>query len=420
MPLPTKLLARATIPLDGGLERKLKDNNTAIIADTLHFETLSMHDLSGSMLNPGTLFQEIITGHLDSYVWVATQKTLDAFLEENGTEMRQEHVTLALEHLFGPFVCAAYQFTELACAIGDHVQGPHIAFVDPRVHRDTASLVASAKRLRKMLIRKGIPKKSIVVSIPATDAGLLAAQTLQKQRVHVNLYLVSCLIHAAACVEADATTISIPVGPLLKWYERRFPTLSRTMDEHPGVEAIHAILSYFKVNKIRTKVLGTDFRSLTEIGLVSECDGVCISAQQADKLRWSKAPIFPLEGKDIPAVLRARQAKYPTELLSKVDGFSKRLSTESRILTTKFLQESLRDLGEAMDTIELLVCDELEVKLKRYIDYEIVDRWSIGPEEVRREWLRPTKDKPKESSRKSVDIPPKRSQTPKTLMDEVF
>ncbi|CAA7263336.1 unnamed protein product [Cyclocybe aegerita] len=364
MPVPTKLLARATIPLDGGLERKLKDNNTAIIADTLNFETLSIHDLSGSMLNPETLLQEIITGHLDSYVWLATQKALDAFLEENGTEMRQEHVTLAVEHLF----------TELACAIGDHVQGPHITFVDPRAHGNTASLVASANRLRKMLSRRGVPKSSIVVSIPATDAGILAAQMLQKEGVFVNLYLVSCLMHAAACVEAGATTISIPVGPLLKWHEKRFPALSRTLNDHPGVEAIHAILSYFKVNKVKTKALGMNFRS----------------------------------------------AKYPTEILSNAGGFSKRLSTESRILTTKFLHESLRDLGDAMDTIDLLVCDELEVKLKRYIDYEISDCWSTRPEEVRSEWLRPIKEKPERPSKKSVDKPPKRPKAAKTLMDEVF
>lgn len=41
----------------------------------------------------------------------------------------------------------------------------------------------------------------------------MAAQELETvYGVHTNLYLVSGLIHAAACAEAGATTITIPVN----------------------------------------------------------------------------------------------------------------------------------------------------------------------------------------------------------------
>lgn len=40
-----------------------------------------------------------------------------------------------------------------------------------------------------------------------------AAQELENEHgIHTNLYLVSGLLHAAACAEAGATTITIPVG----------------------------------------------------------------------------------------------------------------------------------------------------------------------------------------------------------------
>ena len=48
--------------------------------------------------------------------------------------------------------------------------------------------------------------------IPATEAGILAAQRLQKNQVNVNLYLVSSLLHAGACAETSPAAISIPVG----------------------------------------------------------------------------------------------------------------------------------------------------------------------------------------------------------------
>lgn len=116
--------------------------------------------------------------------------------------------------------------------------------------------------------------------IPATEAGIYATQQLQKDGININLCYVTGLIHAVACVEAKATAISVAVGPvstprtivnaslnpgtkLLEMYERKRKTVYPNPSKHPGIETIQSILAYFKLNGIRTKVIGTRFRTVS-------------------------------------------------------------------------------------------------------------------------------------------------------------
>ncbi|KAG6820073.1 hypothetical protein H0H93_005601 [Arthromyces matolae] len=91
------------------------------------------------------------------------------------------------------------------------VDGPHFTFVDPRKHDNTDSIVRNAQRIISLFQEKEVSKGKIV--IPATAEGIQAAQILQSEhKINTNLYLVSGLLHAAACAEAGATTITVPVG----------------------------------------------------------------------------------------------------------------------------------------------------------------------------------------------------------------
>ncbi|KAF8153301.1 hypothetical protein B0H34DRAFT_662974 [Crassisporium funariophilum] len=252
------------------------------------------------------------------------------------------------------------QLIELANAIADRVAGPHVAFIDPRGHDNTRSMFESACRLHDLFRSQGVAKENIIVSIPATEAGILAAQRLQKVQVNVNLYLVSSLMHAAACAETNAAAISISVGTLLDLYEWNRKTVYQDLNAHPGIQAIQSILAYFKFNGIGTKVIGTTFRNMAELGLLSEFDAVCISREQADRLKWSKVPVASLENANLSVALRARQAKYPTELLTREGGFLACFSPESRKLTNGILHDALMKMQGEMDAIEDIVAQEVE------------------------------------------------------------
>ncbi|KAF8177655.1 hypothetical protein BJ912DRAFT_985245 [Pholiota molesta] len=199
--------------------------------------------------------------------------------------------------------------------------------------------------MHRIFTVRGVPRESVIVSIPATEAGILAAQLLQKQGMIISLHFVTTLVHAQACVEAGVSAIFVSVGPLLDVYERRRNTVYHNLTEHPGIETLQSILAYFKVNGIKTKVIGADFRNLAEIGLLSECDAVCVSAEHANELSWT--------------VLRARQAKYPTDLLTRKGGFSTWFSPESRSLTSQLLHDALNTMQNQMKLIEHVVEEEM-------------------------------------------------------------
>ncbi|KAG5715998.1 putative transaldolase [Termitomyces sp. T112] len=249
---------------------------------------------------------------------------------------------------------------EIADVIIPRVDGPHFTFVDPRKHDDMISMIRNARRLVSLFEEKHISKRKIV--IPATFEGIRAAQVLESEHaIHTNLYLVSSLLHAAACAEAGATTITVPVGRLLDWYERRRRTDFKDLSIHPGTESIQASIQYFKLHGIKTKVIGSEFRSLSEIVPLTGLDAICISKDQADGLKGCQisVSISSATSSSPAALLRARQALYPTKLLSAHSGFMDTMSTETRTMITEILYGSLRELKCHLDELQSLMAREL-------------------------------------------------------------
>lgn len=78
-----------------GLEQALKANNTAIIGNTLHFESgsfkvffalitdqpatpaLGVHDLDGTTINPTILLESMTSTDVFYHVWAASKQTIE-------------------------------------------------------------------------------------------------------------------------------------------------------------------------------------------------------------------------------------------------------------------------------------------------------------------------------------------------------
>ncbi|RDB17378.1 Transaldolase [Hypsizygus marmoreus] len=330
-----------------GLEKALRDGNTAIICDSLDFEALGVHDLDGTTLNPASILGAVGEEAVFYHVWAAVKQTID---ERSIRRIPKGGLVKAsLERLL----------FELGNIILDRVDGPHFSFVDPRRHSDSAGMVRNAKRLVSLFDEKEIHRGKVVISIPATEEGLKAAKELESQHgIHTNLYLVSGLLHAAACAEAGATTVTIPVGPLLDWYEGKRKTHFKDLHTHPGVETVQSTLAYFKLHGIKSKVIGSGFRTLSEIGTLAEFDAICISNHQADDLRRSQVSIS-ITPDSSPARLRARQAQYPTAFLSSKPGFMNAMSAETRSMVIATLFVPLGEMKAHMDSLELVVGKEV-------------------------------------------------------------
>ncbi|KAF9484296.1 hypothetical protein BDN70DRAFT_989746 [Pholiota conissans] len=318
----------------------------------MDWHKLSMHDFfSGSVLTPARVAKALNEHDMVYYVWAAAEKVFRSKWPEE--PVKKNH-TLFISRVIDQL------FFELASAIGDRIAGPCVVLISYKEHDDMSSIVETAQRMHRTFATHGVPRESVIVSIPATEAGILAARVLEGEGMITCLHFVTSLVHAQACVEAGVSAISVSVGPLLNLYERRRNTVYQNLKDHPGIEAIQAILAYFKVNGIKTKVLGADFRSLAEIGLLSECDAVCVSADQIDRLSWSQVPTASLDLSEEPQViLRARQAKFPTDLLTKDGGFATWFSSESRSLASTLLHDVLKDTQDQMQIIEHVVEEEV-------------------------------------------------------------
>ncbi|KAF9458266.1 hypothetical protein BDZ94DRAFT_1226563, partial [Collybia nuda] len=248
---------------------------------------------------------------------------------------------------------------EIGYAIRDRVNRPHITFVDPRKYHDKLYMINNARRLVKYYKEKGIHKSQTIVSIPATHEGVAAAKWLEEEDdIHTNLYLVSGLMHAAACAEAGATSITIPVGRLLNSQERKRKTAYEDLQAHPGIETIQSIIVYFKLHDIRCRVIGSEFRTLSEIGPLGDFDAICVTKDQADRLKWSQVPITS-PSVDSSASLRARQAQYPTKLLGTESGFLNAMSLDTRNTVTSTLFTALGEMKAQMDDLEAIVATEV-------------------------------------------------------------
>ncbi|KAJ6625087.1 hypothetical protein B0H10DRAFT_1756808, partial [Mycena sp. CBHHK59/15] len=253
---------------------------------------------------------------------------------------------------------------ELGIAMAERCGGTQFAFVDPRRNDDAAAMVASARRLVRYYHERDVAQRHIIVSIPATEAGILAARKLESHGIQTNLILVGSLMHAATCAEAGATAISIAVGPLLDCYERKRKAAHGDLGTHPGVQTIQATLAYFRLHNLRTRVVGTHFRELKEVSALAGFDAVCLSTDQLEVSCWAVARLEWLPDSSL-ASLRARQAQSPTLLtfLESKTGIMATVSPQTKSIVADSMYRALGKMEVKMNALEKLVESEVAWQL---------------------------------------------------------
>ncbi|TFK28233.1 aldolase [Coprinopsis marcescibilis] len=354
---------------DRSVEDVLRQKATAVLVDSVNSQTLLYH---GDVLHGSYLSLEAIACALKTddqevlyHAWVATHKIVNRY-----QRLKAQHPSIQ----FNPVTLALNQFfVEIGANEFDASPGPHITYIDPRKHCNAEALVAEAQRRFHLLKQRNLSEEEILISMPATEEALKATRILCKQgdgRINVNLFLVSSLLHAAACAEAGASTITIHVRPILEWFERRQgKRVFSDALEHPGVQSIQSILAYFKTNKIKTRIIGKEFRKasaaiMAEIAVLADFDAVCVSEYQLDRLKWNIARYDPSIDSYPTVVLRSKQARYPPNILDQDDRFMKNLSPESRGMIRDIMSPALERLSEDMDTIEAAIVREVKKQFR--------------------------------------------------------
>ncbi|KAH6877368.1 hypothetical protein BKA70DRAFT_1346259 [Coprinopsis sp. MPI-PUGE-AT-0042] len=326
----------------------LKSSKTVLLADSVHpTAALGSHSpdvLGGSWasLRDAAKQLAIPNSGMDYLANLAARRQVDPY---EGSDQFTPDFLPALSAL------ALNQFlVEITASTASETSGPHFTFIDPGLHLNEGATVLGARRLIDWMKIPhpyegwDIPVKDIIISIPATKQGIEATRVLAKEGVRVNLYSVCNLPHALACVEAGAEWISIPVDRVMRWYEG----LNR------GPDPI-AILTYFRMKNIGTKIVGMDFRrnfGHMDLACLAGFDAVCLSEWHLDRRLRSTVPSVSLDAfRHVRGRTEGEGAGLTADLL---DRLAQR-SIESELMTQDVVSDELRSMARIMTVIESAV-----------------------------------------------------------------
>ncbi|KAG6918287.1 hypothetical protein DXG01_015379 [Tephrocybe rancida] len=187
----------------------LHDKNIALIGDTLDFETLGVHDLHGTTINPTSIVDMLDARGVFYHIWVAVKQTL---AERNSRRIPGGSLVKASLERF---------LYEIADVILCRVDGPHFTFVDPRKHRDTGSIVRNAQRLIYLFEEKNIPKDKVVVSVRSFPLCVGWYHLRSKDRYQQRSKGCGLLRSLKACTESTPTFTWYPAFSTLRHVQKQ-------------------------------------------------------------------------------------------------------------------------------------------------------------------------------------------------------
>ncbi|KAI6160692.1 hypothetical protein EDD17DRAFT_1875323 [Pisolithus thermaeus] len=249
-------------------------------------------------------------------------------------------------------------FVELSLALLDLCPGPVIVFVDPRFHDNAVAMVDRARHLVALFDKANVRRWRVVVTLPATEDGIRAAAVLTEEHsIQTNLSLVSCLPHAAACIEAGAKMVTMSVGGILEWYEQQQKPVPKVAVDHPGIETIQSCVSYILHNKLNATLMTADIRNWTELKHLSGIGGAALTEKQLDQIPMRTLMTwFPRPNDTSRSTINARAAPYPTRYLESKRGFfMSLLPAECRSLISAVLYVRIGQMKVWMEEIEAVV-----------------------------------------------------------------
>ncbi|KAG5643661.1 hypothetical protein DXG03_000541 [Asterophora parasitica] len=175
-----------------------------------------------------------------------------------------------------------YLLVQVGIHILDIIPGRASVSVDPRLANDHDAIVAKGRNLVSIFEELGYPRERVLVKIPATYSGILAAKTLatpsqlpngtSTKPIHTNATLVFGLVQALACAQAGISVISPFIGRVKDWWAVRDaeanngkPLLEQPLSQHPGILLVQKIRAAYSTCGYSTTIMAAGFRTVDEI-----------------------------------------------------------------------------------------------------------------------------------------------------------
>lgn len=236
----------------------------------------------------------------------------------------------------------------VGAALAGLVPGRVSTEVDADLSFDTKGSIAKAHEIIAGYKERGIERDRILIKLASTWEGIRAAEVLQKEGIDCNLTLLFSKAQAIACAEANVFLISPFVGRILDWYKKSTGE-NYTSETDPGVLSVRAIYNYYKVNGIKTIVMGASFRNAGEIEALAGCDRLTISPALLDELDKDTGPLAQVLSAD----------KVTADPLVTLDEKAFRWALNEDAMATEKLAEGIRAFAKDLGTLRSQVAKAL-------------------------------------------------------------
>ncbi|MPS83730.1 transaldolase [Enterobacter sp.] len=297
---------------------------TTVVADSGDIESIRHYQPEDATTNPSLLLKAAGLSHFSHLIDDAI-----AYGKQRGKTQEQQ-VAEASDKLAVNF----------GAEILKSIPGRVSTEVDARLSFDKEKSINKARRLVELYQEQGIDKSRILIKLASTWEGIKAAEVLQSEGIDCNLTLLFSQAQAIACAEAKAFLISPFVGRILDWYKKSTGE-NYTSETDPGVVSVRSIYNYYKVNGIKTIVMGASFRNAGEIEALAGCDRLTISPALLDELDKDTGTLTQVLSAD----------KVTADPLVTLDEKAFRWALNEDAMATEKLAEGIRAFAKDLGTL---------------------------------------------------------------------
>ncbi|KAJ7574828.1 hypothetical protein C8J56DRAFT_462218 [Mycena floridula] len=271
-----------------------------LASDTAEYNDISPFKAIDATTNPSLVLAAVLKPEYEHHLARAVE-----YAKTRAGGIR-EQTELAMDRLLA----------QLGFEISRRVPGRVSVSVDPRLAYDTEAIIRKGIRLVTLLEELGLPRDRVLVKIPATYPGILAARSLEhgSSPIYTNMTLVFSHVQALACAQAGLSVISPFIGRVKDWWTAN-GYVDSSIESHPGILLVRHIRSSYQLLGYKTHIMAAGFRNVDELVEMS-CLGSAVGPDfvtippvlmEGMRLRKSGALTAPVKSSEISDAVEKRE-----------------------------------------------------------------------------------------------------------------
>ena len=229
-------------------------NVTKIVVDSSDFKSIAKFNSIDATTNPSLLMKSISNEEYKEFM----EQVFSEYSHLSNKDIAREVVISFAEEILKV------------------INGRVSIEVDPAVAFDSQKTELEALKIIESCNSRDISLKRILIKIPSTWEGILAAKQLERKNIGCNLTLLFSEVQALTCADAGVTLISPFVGRISDWWKKKGMNWINPTDD-PGVNFVRSLYYHLKKKDYLTEIMAASFRSVDQIFSLAGLDLLTIS-----------------------------------------------------------------------------------------------------------------------------------------------